>query len=328
MKAVVLRRHGPPDVLEPAELPPPDVGPDDVLVRVHATSVNPVDAKIRHASAVPHAFPLTLGFDVSGVVERLGARAEGSFKPGDEVFGSPNLFRAGADAELVAVDYRTLARKPRTLTHEQAAALPLVSITAWEALHRRARIRPGETVLIHGGAGGVGHVALQLARLHGCEVLTTAGRDESVDFCRTFCGADEVIDYRKADFVARVLERTGRRGLRAVIDLVGGETFARSIDCVAVNGDLVTILGSETAGRATPLLYKNVTVHYEFMGIPAAHGIEPERHGELLAGIARLADRGLLKPHVGRIVPLEALAEAHRAIETGHTLGKIVVRVR
>lgn len=326
MRAIGFSRNGAPDVLETLELPLPVLQPHDVLVRVHATSVNPVDTKVRASNAGPRPFPIVLGYDVSGTVEALGP-AVTNFGIGDEIFGAPNLFRHGANAERVAIDARTIARKPRSLTHEQAAALPLVSLTAWESLHLRAAVRPGETVLIHAGAGGVGHIAIQLAHLHGCHVVTTAGRAESIAFCRDELGAALVIDHRNDDFVARINDLTQGKGLRAVLDCVGGDTFRRSIECVAVNGALVTILGVGAGDQAQQLLYKNVTVHHEFMGVPAAHGIAPERHGEILRGIASLADRGWLRPHVAQTLPLARLADGHRAVETGRTIGKIVIGV-
>ena len=328
MRAMVIREHGAPEVLRLEELPTPELRDTDVLVEVHATSVNPVDTKVRQRSG-NRELPITLGYDVSGVVVRCGSRAT-PWKPGDEIFAAPNLFRNGANAEFVAIDARSAARKPTSVDHATAAVLPLVCQTAWEALHLRARIHPGQTVLIHAGAGGVGHIAVQLAKLHGCRVITTAGREESIAFCREVLRADEVIDYRKNNVVERVKELTGGHGLPVVFDTVGGEVFLQSIDCAAVNAQVVTILGSSasTADRGQFLLYRNVTVHYEFMGIPTAYEIEPERPGQILAGIARLVDAGLLRPHVSHRFPLERLADGHAQVETGRTIGKVAILVK
>jgi NADPH2:quinone reductase len=326
MRAVALNAHGGPEVLTACEMPEPELRPHDVLVEVHATSVNPVDTKIRQGSPVPRAFPLVLGYDVSGVVVRCGA-AVSAWATGDEVFATANLFRNGANAAYVAIDARSAARKPAKVDHATAAALPLVSQTAWESLHLRARVRRGDTVFVQGGAGGVGHIAVQLARLHGCRVLATAGRDASVAFCRDVLRADEVIDYRTSDVVARVNELTGGRGVPAVLDTVGGDVFLQSLDCAAVNGHAVTIVGAGTGDRGPGLLYRNVTVHYEFMGIPTAYEIEPDRPARILQEIAALVDEGRLLPHVSQQVPLERLAEAHTQVETGHTIGKVVVTV-
>ena len=326
MRAIVLREHGGPEALRLDELPMPVPGTHQLLVEVHATSVNPVDAKVRRGGGAPRAFPLVLGFDASGVVRSCGPDAEG-WNVGDTVFGCPNLFGPGANAEYVLLDARAAAKKPSTIDHPTSACLPLVSLTAWEALHERARIQAGQTVLIHAGAGGVGHVAIQLARLHGCRVITTAGRDESIAFCRDLLAADEVIDYRTTDFVARCRDLTGGRGVEVVFDTVGDETFRRSIDCVAPGGQLVTILAATPGDRAPALLYRSVTVHYEFMGARVANDLDPGRQGKILTSIARLVDRGLLRVHVGARYALEEVAEAHRQIETGRTIGKLAVVV-
>lgn len=326
MRAILLREHGGPEVLQPADLPVPSPDRHQLLVAVHATSVNPVDIKVRRGGGASRPTPIVLGYDVSGVVTACGPDA-GDWQPGELVFGCPNLFGPGANAECVLLDARAAARKPASLDHTTAATLPLVALTAWEALHERARLRAGQTVLIHAGAGGVGHVAVQLARLAGCRVLTTAGRPESIAFCRDVLGADEVIDYRSQDFAARALDLTGKRGLDVVLDTVGDDTFRRSIDCVAPGGQLVTILPSTPGDRAPLLLYRSITVHYEFMGARVANDLEPGRQGSILSSIANLVDRGLLRPHVSAVFPLAQVADAHRQIETGHTVGKVAVTV-
>ncbi len=326
MRAIVMREHGGPEVLRPEELPLPTPGRYQLLVRVHATSVNPVDTKVRRGGGATRAFPIVLGYDTSGVVVARGPDVEG-WSDQDNVFGCPNLFGPGADAEYVLLDARAAAKKPATLEHAAAACLPLVSLTAWEALHDRARLQPGQTALIHAGAGGVGHVAIQLARLHGCRVITTAGRAELIAFCRDVLGADEVIDYRSVDFAARCKDLTGGRGVDVVLDTVGDDTFRRSIDCVAPGGQLVTILAATPGDRAPILLYRSISVHYEFMGARVANDLDPGHQGRILTSIARLADRGLLRVHVGARFALEQVADAHRQIETGRTIGKLAVVV-
>jgi NADPH2:quinone reductase len=327
MKAAVIDQHGGPEVLRIDERPVPRPGPTELLVEVHASSVNPVDAKIRAASGARRTFPLILGYDASGVVVEVGEGVKG-FRPGDAVFGCPNLMAQGAHAEFALLDHRAAAAPPARIGHRDAGALPLVGLTAWEALHERARIEPGQTVLIHGGAGGVGHIAVQLARLHGCRVVTTAGRPESIAFCRDVLGADEVIDYVKEDVVARVKELSQGRGLPVVMDTVGGKVFERSVACVAPGGQLVTILGATPSeAAATTLLFSSITVHYEFMGARLAYGLAPERQGHILRGLAALVDRGWVNVHVSQRFPLSDLAKAHRQIETGHTLGKIGIDI-
>jgi len=329
MRAMAQREYGAPEVLRLEELPEPVLRDTDILVAVHATSVNPVDTKVRARATVPRDFPLVLGYDVSGIVVRCGAGVT-QWKPGDEIFAAPNLFRPGANAELVALDARSAARKPAALDHAAAATLPLVSQTAWQALHLRARIAPGQSVLIHAGAGGVGHIAVQLAKLHGCRVITTAGRDESLAFCRDVLRADEVIDYGRENVVEKVKALTGGRGVPVAFDTVGADVFVQCLDSIAINGHVVTILGGSTdlRHRGQHLLYRNATISYEFMGIPTAHEIEPERPGRILATIAKLTDAGALRPEVRHRFPLERLAEAHRQVETGRTVGKVAVTVR
>jgi len=326
MRAILLREHGGPEVLAAAELPVPVPGRHQLLVEVRATSVNPVDVKVRRGGGASRPMPIVLGYDASGVVKACGPEA-GDWREGDRVFGCPNLFGPGANAAYVLLDGRAAARKPASLDDTTAAVLPLVGLTAWEALHERARLQPGQTVLIHAGAGGVGHVAVQLARLTGCRVLTTAGRPESIAFCRDTLGADEVIDYRNSDFVARARELSSGRGVDVVLDTVGDDTFRRSIGCVAPGGQLVTILPSTPGDGAPVLLYRSITVHYEFMGARVANDLEPARQGAILSSIANLVDRGLLRPHVSAVFPLDRLADAHRQVESGHTIGKVAVTV-
>ncbi|MES1189985.1 MAG: zinc-binding dehydrogenase [Steroidobacter sp.] len=326
MRAFIVPRLGPPEVMRLGEVPKPTPGEHDLLVEVHATSVNPVDAKIRVGTR-PRTPPLVLGYDASGIVAAIGAQVKG-FNIGDEVYGSPNIFGFGANADYVLLDARAAAHKPKSLDHVHAACLPLVSLTAYEALHDHARIQPGQTILIHAGAGGVGHIAVQLAKLHGCKVITTAGRDESIAFCRDVLKANVVIDYRSEDFVARVKELTSGQDVPVVFDTVGGDTFKRSIECISPLGQLVTITAGDPGAAAPSLLYKSITVHYEFMGARVAYNQQPEKQGAILTAIATLVDNGKLNVHVSKVWKFEELVEAHRAIETGRTIGKMAVVVK
>ncbi len=202
-----------------------------------------------------------------------------------------------------------------------------MTITAWESLVQRARIQSGETVLIHAGGGGVGHVAIQLAKLHGCRVLTTASRTESMELCRQL-GADVVINYREENFVERVKAETGGRGCPVVFDTVGGETFDKSLDCLAADGRIITCVGAPSDKIPQKLFRLNATLFFEFMGAPGVYGIRPESHGEILRAAAALVDAGKLKPHVSRVLGFDEIAEGHRLIEAGHVTGKLVVRVK
>lgn len=326
MKAMVMTAFGPSSVLALRDMPRPEPGEHDLLIEVRAAGLNPVDTKIRHGMlGKDRALPFILGFDVSGVVRGKGAKAAG-FADGDEVYASPSLARHGANAPFVAVDARSVARKPKSLSHAQTAALPLVTLTAWESLHDRARIRAGQTVLIHAGAGGVGHIAVQLAKAHGCRVITTAGRNESIAFCKQL-GADVVINYRTDDVLKRVMQETNDRGCPVVLDTVGGSVFELSMQCVGLMGQLVSIVYSDTSKVAELMFRKSATLHMEFMGVPTIHNINPEHQAEILTKVGQMVDAGTIKPHVGEVIALEQLPAAHDRQEAGHTMGKIVVQM-
>ena len=329
MKAMVARELGSPNVLEMREVEQPSVGEWDLLIEVHACAVNPVDCKIRQTGFSGMLTPpLILGFDVSGVVRELGSAVDRDcFKVGDEVFASPNLARPGANAQWVAVDSRTAAHKPGNIDHAQAAAFPLVTITAWDGIHRRGRAHGHETVFIQGGAGGVGHIAVQLAKLRGCRVITTAGRDESMALCREL-GADVVVNYQGEDVPARVMQETDGRGCELVFDTIGGEAFLQAMRSVAVHGRLVSILAPPRDAPIHELFLRDVTLALEFMGAPTVFDTAlKSHHRQLLQTVAELIEVGKLRAHIGGRYALADLAEAHRQQETGHTMGKLVVDV-
>ncbi len=326
MRAMVITKFGEPDVLQMADMPRPEPGPYDLILEVHAAAVNPVDTKIRRGMRGERQLPLIPGYDVSGVIVAMGEKVD-HFKIGDAVYASPSLARHGSCAEYVAVDCRSAAKKPASLDHIHAAALPLVTLTAWESLHERAQIHPSETVLIHAGAGGVGHIGLQLAKNHGCRVITTASRPETIALCREL-GADVIINHREQDFVKVVMEMTDGKGLPCVFDTMGEDVFERSLECVAINGRIVTILPSTSAKIGQLLFPKNATCHFEFMGVPGIHGIGQAKQGETLRTAAELVDAGKLKPHIFQVVKLEDLPAANAQQQSGTTIGKIVVRVK
>ena len=326
MKAMVATDFGPPDVLKMQQIDAPTPDEHDVLIDVHAAAVNPVDTKIRQGYLTDRQPPIVLGYDVSGTVRAVGENVD-RLKAGDAVYASPALVRDGSNAEQVAVDARTVARKPENLAHTEAAALPLVTITAWEALHHRARMHESETVLVHGGAGGVGHIALQLANLHGCHVITTAGNDESEAMCKQL-GADRVIRYDKQDVVKTVQDATDGKGCAVVFDTVGGQVFNTSVDCLAVHGRLVAILPPPDDAPMQKLFIKDATIVLEFMGAPTMFHTHPEAQGQLLSTVTELVEAGKLRPTVSHTFALDQLADAHRQQETGHTHGKIAITVQ
>lgn len=314
MRAIGYETAGGPDVLKPIEVDVPTPGPVEVLVRVHAAGVNPTDWKSRTQGAMLSGEtarpgdPLVPGFDVSGVVAAVGPGVT-RFAPGDEVFGMPRFpHPAGAYAEYVTAPARHFARKPADLDHVHAAALPLAALTAWQALVDTADVRPGQRVLIHAAAGGVGHLAVQIAKARGAHVTGTA-RKVNHDFLRDL-GADEVIDYTDVDF-AEVLS-----DLDVVLDPIAGDYSHRCLRVLRPGGTLVSILP----------VGEDVTAAAARRGVRAGFMlVEPDHAG--LAAIADLVAAGKLRPHVEATLPLERAAEAHQRGEAGHTRGKLVLTV-
>ncbi|MEV7687668.1 zinc-dependent alcohol dehydrogenase family protein [Streptomyces bungoensis] len=326
MRAVVLHEFGTPLVLGEIEKPVP--GPGQVLVAVRASGVNPLDTKIRAGKAA-HArrtLPAVLGLDLAGVVEAVGAGVDG-FAPGDEVFGMTGGVGdvQGSLAEYAAVDARLLARKPDALTLREAAALPLVFITAWEGLVDRTGVHAGQKVLVHGGAGGIGHVAVQIARARGAEVFATASpaRREVVERL----GATP-IDYTSTSVEEYVAEHTGGEGFDVVFDTVGGSVLDDSFAAVRTyTGHVVSALGWGTHSIA-PLSFRGATYSGVFTLLPLLTGRGREHHGEIMREAAALADAGALRPLLDpRHFTLADVAEAHAAVESGTAQGKIVIDV-
>jgi len=329
MHAMLVTAFGSADVIQPGEIPTPQPRPMDLLIEVHAAALNPIEWKIRKgAFREGRRLPFVPTYDLAGRVIAIGSDAfQYGFKPGDDVYAMGNILRDGAAAESVCVDARTVAIKPRSIDFAHAAALPLATLTAWEALYDRAAIADGETILIHGGGGGVGHIAIQLARLRGARVLTTASRPETIELCRRL-GAQQVIDYTKQDVTAVVKELTEGQGCQVIFDTVGGPTLDQSGASLAVAGRLVTIVGTPIITGSKDFFIKGTTVHYQFVSGVHIHKLDPSRHGQILRQAAELVDAGKLQPHIETIFPLAELAAAHRLAETAHVTGKIVIQVR
>lgn len=326
MKAMVATKYGDPEVLSAKEMPEPQVGDNDVLIRVQATAMNPVDTKARkHGLGGLLNPPLVLGFDVSGTIDKVGSAVKG-FKPGEEVFAFLNLVRAGANAECVAADYRTIAHKPKKLSHTEAAAVPLVALTAWEAVHSRLALKKGEHILIQAAAGGVGHMALQFAKLAGAKVIATASSPESVKLCQKL-GADTIINYREENVQERVAAITGGRGVECAFDCVGGTVFDTTLACLAARGRAATIVEGHNAPTNDLLFFKDASVHYVFIGSRFVHNMPVDDLGKELAEIAKLCDAGKLQAHIHKVVKLEQLVDAHKMQESGRVTGKIAVEL-
>jgi NADPH:quinone reductase len=314
MKAMVVREFGGPDKLEFADVPAPKPAPHEVLVRVRAASVNPVDYKIRKSgewARVP--MPAILGYDAAGVVEEVGALVS-HLAVGDEVFYCARIFgRQGTYAEYHVEDAAIVAKKPPNLSFEEAASLPLAAMTAYDAIVTFFQTKPGDTVLVQAGAGGVGAFAVQLAHAAGARVLAT-GRRENAELIRAL-GADEVIDYRETRFEDEVNRLTEGRGVDAAYDTVGGDVISRSIDCVRPYGKLATIVRVD--GSINGMQIKNQSLYFGFM----------ERTREKIQTLATLARRGQVRPVIDSVLPLEKVADAHRKLEAGGMRGKIVLTV-
>ena len=327
MRAQIIPAWGGTENFEAATLPDPAPGPGEVLMQIAASSVNPADHKLRQAGPpIAPELPAVLGCDAAGRVLALGEGVEG-FAPGDEVYGCVGGVRGvpGCYAEMIAADARLLAPKPASLTLREAAALPLVTITAWEGLDR-AGVRAGQSVLVHGGAGGVGHVAIQLAKARGAVVSTTVSSEEKAALARSL-GADHTIDYRNEtvdDYIARL---TGGAGFDVVYDATGGSDIAASFQAARLNGQVVTIV-SQYEADLTPMHIKGLTLHVVFMLIPMLHDVDRAEHGRILREAAALADAGRLRPHLDpKRFDLASVADAHRHLEGGQAIGKVVIDV-
>jgi len=327
MKALVMTAAGKPDVLQVRDLPTPTPNGRQLLVRLKAAGINPLDTKLRsRGTYFPERMPAILGCDGAGIVEAVGPDVS-SFKVGDAVYfcnggigGHPGTY-----AEYATIDERFAAAKPSSLSFAEAAAVPLVAITAWEALHDRGRLQTGQRTLIHAGAGGVGHVAIQLAHLHGARVCTTVSGSDKARFVGEL-GVDYVVDYRDNDFVDAVNDWSNG-GVELAFDTVGAETFQRSVHCVRHYGDLITLLqpGSDMDWKEARL--RNLRVGFELMLTPMVYGLSAaqQHQADILRRCAELFDAGKLRVHLAKTFPLEQAAEAHSVIEAGGMTGKLAL---
>ena len=317
------------EVLRVVDIPEPLIDmPTAIKVQLKAAGINPVDTKLRARGVFfPNAYPAILGCDGAGIVTECGP-AVTRFKPGDPVWfchgglgGTPGNY-----AEYTVLDEQEAEHLPGSLDFESAAALPLVLITAWEALFDRAGLEAGQTVLIHAGAGGVGHVAIQLANSVGARIATTVSTREKAAFARLL-GADHVIHYQDCDFVEAVLDWSGGRGVDVVLDTLGGETFRRSLAATCVYGHVVTLLDPGSGVDWKEARNRNLSIAFTLMLTPMLQELPEARHhqGEILRRCATLIDDGALKPLVSRTLSLHEAATAHALVETGHVQGKIVL---
>ncbi|MFF0042704.1 NADP-dependent oxidoreductase [Streptomyces mirabilis] len=333
MRAFTVERYGDNAGVRAGEVPDPEVGADDVLVRIQAASVNPLDRMIRDGemkAILPYRVPFVLGNDLAGVVVEVGA-AVTQYAVGDEVFARPDKDRIGTFAELIAVHQDDVAIKPATLTMEEAASLPLVALTSWQALVERARIQPGQKVLIHAGSGGLGTIAIQLAKQLGAHVATTTST-ANVDLVRRL-GADVVVDYKKQAF------ETVLHDYDFVLDSLGGETLKKSLDVLKPGGQVISVAGPPDAAfarelGADPLIRlvmsalsfrirrrarrRNVTYSFLFM----------KASGDQLRELTPLIEAGRIRPVVDTVFPFESAREALEYLDAGRAkAGKVVVKM-
>jgi NADPH:quinone reductase-like Zn-dependent oxidoreductase len=330
MKAFILDRYGSADRVRAGDMPDPEPREDDVLVQVHAAGVNQLDSKIRSGEfkrILPYRLPLILGHDVAGVVVRIGSRVR-RFKPGDQVYARPADGRIGAFAEFIAINEADVAFKPKALTMEEAASIPLVGLTAWQALVERARLKRGQKVLIHAGSGGVGTFAIQLAKHVGATVATTTST-ANVDLVNSL-GADAVIDYTKEDFSHAL------RDYDVVLNSLGKVTLEKSLRVLKPGGQIISISGPPDAAYARSigaswilrmiigaLSYgirakaRRRQAHYSFLFMRA--------NGDQLSEITSLIDDGFIRPVVDRVFPFASTKEAMAYVEGGRAKGKVVV---
>ena len=334
MKAFVVERYGEASAVRASEMPDPQVGDDDVLVQIYAASVNPLDLRTRDGSLkaiLPYRLPFVLGNDLAGVVVAAGAGVT-RFRIGDEVYARPDKNRIGTFAELIAIHSDDVAIKPTTLTMEEAASVPLVGLTSWQALVDRANVQPGQKVLIHAGSGGVGTIAIQLAKHLGASVATTTST-ANIDLVKSL-GADIVVDYKAQSF------ETVLNDYDVVLDTLGGETLEKSLQVLRPGGKLISIAGPPDPAFAQEL-GANFVVRLAMTALSFQTRRQARRHqvtysylfmkasGDQLRKITALIEAGTIRPVVDRVFTFESTQEALAYVERGRaTAGKVVVQMK
>jgi NADPH:quinone reductase-like Zn-dependent oxidoreductase len=333
MKAFIIDRYGKKEVGRIAEVPEPELRDDEVLIQIHAAGVNLLDVKIRSGEfklVLPYRMPLVLGHDVAGTVVSAGPRVQ-KFRPGDEVYARPDDFRIGAFAEYIAVREGSLAHKPANLSMEEAASIPLVALTAWQVLVETARLKKAQKVFIQAGSGGVGSIAIQLAKYLGAFVATMTSTS-NVEWVKAL-GADVVIDYKKQDFATEL------RDYDVVLNSLGGEELEKSLQVLKPGGHLISISGPPTPEFAAdqklawPLKQVLRLVSHGIRKKARQRGIRytfvfMRASGSQLGKITSLIESGLIKPAVDRIFPFDSVAEALAYVATGRAKGKVIVKVK
>ena len=326
MKAILLKEHGGVEGFSVEEIPEPEIRPGHLLVKVAASSVNPVDYKIRQGLLpVGPVLPGILHGDMAGTITQVGEGVEG-FEAGDEVYGCVGGFKGmpGVLSEYVLIDPRLVAKKPSNLSMVEAAALPLVGITAWNALIDRARVCEGQRILVHAATGGVGHVGLQLAKAFGAQVHATASDDRKIGIGLEL-GADRIINYKQTDVNSYVQSETGGEGYDIVFDTVGGKCLDNSFQAAKIGGSVVSIAARSTHDL-TPVHIKSLSLHVVFMLLPILRDQGRERHGEILRELTKLVEIGKVRPLLHEeAFDFQEVGRAHEALESGNAIGKVAL---
>ena len=326
MKAILLKEHGGVEGFSVEEIPEPEVRPGHLLVKVAASSVNPVDYKIRQGLLpVGPVLPGILHGDMAGTITQVGEGVEG-FEVGDEVYGCVGGFKGmpGVLSEYVLVDPRLVAKKPSNLSMVEAAALPLVGITAWNALIDRASVCEGQRILVHAATGGVGHVGLQLAKAFGAQVHATASDDRKIGIGLEL-GTDRMINYKQTDVNSYVQSETGGEGYDIVFDTVGGKCLDNSFQAAKIGGIVVSIAARSTHDL-TPVHIKSLSLHVVFMLLPILRDQGRERHGEILRELTKLVEIGKVRPLLHEeAFDFQEVGRAHEALESGNAIGKVAL---
>lgn len=333
MKAFVIEKYGKDVPLLMTEQPLPAIGEFDVLVEIHAASLNPIDFKIKEGKMkllLSYKFPLILGNDFSGVVVKVGARVR-AFKPGDEVYGRPRKARIGTLAEFIAVHEEDICLKPQNLSFEEAASIPLVGLTTYQAFADILKLQPGQKILIHAGSGGVGTFAIQLAKLMGASVATTAS-DKGYELVKSL-GADVIVNYKKENFEEKLT------GYDAVFDTLGGAALEKSFRILKPGGQIVSVSGMPNArfGKEAQLGWLKTTIlsiasrkltALEKQSRTRYHFLFMKPSGAQLKILKEFIEEGRIKPVIDKVFPFEEAAAAMQYLERGGAKGKVIVKIK
>lgn len=329
MDAIVIKSFGNSNVFEKIKVPKPLVKKGYVVVEVKATSVNPVDYKIRNGTRKELApdFPAILHGDFSGIISKIGHGIT-DFNIGDEVYGCAGGLKDlnGALAQFMLADATLIAKKPTSLSFTEAAALPLVALTAWEGLFDKANIKPNQTILVHGGTGGVGHIAIQLAKWAGAKVYTTVSNQQKADIAIKL-GALEAINYKEENINSYVSRLTKGHGFDIVFDTIGGPNLEKSFNAASYYGQVIAIQsGGQSSYSLTIMQLKSLSLHFIYMLIPMLHNIKRKNHGHILKQLADIIDQGHIYPLIDpTIFNFDQVGEAHNLLESRKAIGKVVL---